>query len=184
MKGRSGMKPSLLALLFSTLGHCCSLSLPLLYRLISRLHWNNCKLFPFHSENLLVQQSCQPSVYSWRRGWGGVPQLQRCSSTSGRGRPWFTLFFSGAKQCQPADTWMAGAAPQHPYWVLQKNAAVFWISCHFPALLGKQHALKWSIWSSSCVLCVIYFSDCLTVTMFHVWLIVCLHWGLVWLQPG
>lgn len=27
----------------------------------------------FHSENPWVQQSCQPSVYSWWRGWGGVP---------------------------------------------------------------------------------------------------------------
>lgn len=52
-------------------------------------------------------------------------------------------------------------------------------------LLCWVNGMYWNYPSeAAAVLYVIYLSDCLTVTMFHIWLMVCVHWGSVWLQPG
>lgn len=124
MKGQSGMKCSQLALFFSTPLHSQSLLFSFL---------------AFAVPSYLVAALKQLQVASLPQ-WEplgatelsalGVQLVERLRGSSSTMEVfphlWYRkalmhFVFLTAKQYQPADTWMTGAAPQHPYRALQKR---------------------------------------------------------------
>lgn len=165
---QSGMEFSLFTLssslfqafVFSSL--CCS-------GLSQWLHWDNKSCFQSHVKpSVLAEPSALTANPAERLGgksldWGVTIPV-------GIRRLWFPFFLLRAQQMSAC-------------WHLEGMSS-FSVSLLGSVLLSKHNVLKWSIWSSSCVLYMIYLSARLTPVVLCAQAGACLPCASEWLKPG